>query len=265
VSVVFRDVSQLIKASLLSLQFPRANDDMAAPRAPGVHAGDRRPLHDLAKNNHSRVQWMGIEMEGKLDAFLTAIPNALGAIEDKKLKMPRSDSDGRKETWEKKLAHIIGELKNRPADAGECWLLECPTSDTSGYPMFKINPKTKYRVHRVLHCIYNPQEHNRVESSDITLHLSHRCGWGKSSSSSRYVCVSPHHVVYHQAGINQDHKGCKYGCAAICPHNGFCLWTWRDTGKQKPCFNLPQLPLACQCVPRCTHIIQPDDNNDEDE
>lgn len=233
---------------------------MAMPRAPGVHAGDRRPLHDKANNPRSRVHWIAQEMEAKLNTFLQVNPGALGTIEDKKLRMPRSDSDGRKETWEKKLAHLIDGLENRPANANECWLMECPAADTSGYPMFKINNKTKFRVHRVLHCIYNPNEWNRVQSGDVTLHLSHKCGWGKVSKASRLVCVNPHHVQYLVGLTNQDHKGCKYGCAALCPHNGFCVWTWRDTGKLKPCFNLPALPANCTCVPKCAHTVQPDED-----
>jgi len=237
---------------------------MAMPAVPGLVFNGRRQLNDKAGNNHSRIQWLAKEMETKLNAFLVANPGALGPIEDKKLKMPRSDSDGRIETWEKKLAHVIDSLRNRPTNNTECWLIDCPTADTSGYPMFKINKKTKYRVHRVLHCIYNPAEFNRVQTGDVTLHLSHKCGWGKVSQTSQLVCVSPHHVQYLGAGTNQDHKGCKYGCAATCPHNGFCVWTWRDTGRLKPCFNQPTLPPNCACVPRCTHTIQPD-NDDEKE
>jgi hypothetical protein len=237
---------------------------MAAMADPGAHNGDKRPLRDIANNNRSRVQWAAREIQTKLNAFLTTNPAALGNIEDKRLKMPRSHSDGRVETWEKKLAHILTNLDNRPTSSADCWLVECPEADTSGYPMFKINPKTKYRIHRVLHCIYNPTEYVRVQSNDQSLHLSHRCGWGKVSKTSRLVCVSPYHVLYLPGATNQDHKGCKYGCAATCPHAGFCVWTWRDTGKPKPCFNQNPMPAQCTCTPQCSHSIQAEDDDDAD-
>jgi len=237
---------------------------MAALPPPGIHLGDKRPLRDAASNDRSPVQWIAKEMQNNLNALLTAVPASLGAIENKKLKMPRSNSDGRVETWEKKLAHIIDKLKNSPADAADCWLVECPEADTSGYPMFKINGKTKYRTHRVLHCVYNPNEHGRVQNNDKTLHLSHRCGWGKVSKTSRLVCINPYHVVYLAGATNQDHKGCKYGCAALCPHAGFCVWTWRDTGKPKPCFNQTPMPAQCNCARKCSHEIQADDDDEPD-
>jgi len=196
-------------------------------------------------------QWIAAELKENLDRFLTANPSAQGELVNGRLRMPLSSTKGTCLTWEKALSKVVESIVNRPATVNDCWLVNYSSRDTSGYPLFQINNYTRYRTHRVIHCIYNPEEFNYVQERQLDRHLSHRCGRGRANDEGDTVCISPHHVVYHTVEQNQDHKGCKYGCRQLCPHSGFCIWTWKDTGLAKYCLNQPTLPAVCHCPRPC--------------
>jgi len=220
-------------------------------------------LRDLAAHS-THNQWISEEVEAKLDAFIRAHPEAVGAVEERALVMPLSDTKGTKLTWQKALARVVTDLENTPSGPNACWLIKASRSgtDCSGYHLWRMGNTSRFRTHRVLHCIYNPDWYQYVADRGREQHLSHRCGWGKANSADALICISPHHVVYHSSAANQDHKGCKYGCAQTCPHQGFCVWTWPDTGEPKRCFNQPLMPAACPCPRTCKHEITAADHDE---
>jgi len=173
------------------------------------------------------------EILEKLGAFLQAKPIAVGELRNSQLCMPLSSTKGTCLTWHRVLARLVTDLGNSPSSNDACWLIPASKSgtDSSGYHLFRVGNMTRFRTHRVLHAIYNPQFYETVNNRALDQHLAHSCGFGRAyrNTQSQLICINPHHLAYCTSLVNQDHKGCKYGCAQLCPHDGFCRWNWPDT------------------------------------
>jgi hypothetical protein len=173
----------------------------------------------------------------------------IGPLKSGKLRMPLHSSDARLRTWYKTISVLDDSVTNSPTSADDCWFIECNTGD--GYPMVKLSGNAdKFKITRLLWVLMHPEDYGKVaKDCDDKWHLAHRCGRGKAqvelkngkkTAKGNKACINPAHLVLVDCKTNQDHKGCKYGCAALCPHMPKCLFTWHDTGCLKPCLNNTQ-------------------------
>ena len=179
----------------------------------------------------------------------------IGKLADGRLRMPRSSSDGRHRTWYKTI-EAISKVCNRPRSRDDCWLV--PPNTPHGLYSVKLSPsgsRNKWCGPRVVYALANPQELSYIEERRSDRHVAHRCGNGSAANTTKPVCLNPyHHLVLVASTINQDHKGCKYGCVLLCPHEPKCVFVHRDTGLSKPCLNdidTPLSPKHCTHSPRC--------------
>jgi len=194
--------------------------------------------------------------------------NMVGDFEASKLRLPLSSEDGRKLTWTKLARMIARKMENDPTSTDYCWLVEANNASggskrsegSTGYVhMLKLTGKSdKWQTHRVMHILRNPGDWARIgnkSNADHELHVAHGCGHGRATNKGGRCCINPFHTVLVDNKVNQDHKGCKYGCAKLCPHDPKCLFTWPDTGKPKECFNDPSRypPESCPHDRPCTH------------
>lgn len=202
-------------------------------------------------------------MSGYVRSRLTELLGAIheehdmfGPLEDGVLKMPRASKDGRHLTWTKFIAATSDSIVNNPPDDKYCWFVLANKDD--GYYEVKLSKdgsRNKYRATRLLYALVDPEKgYWAVADRDQSLHCAHRCGRGKALRKGGLVCINPFHATLVPSALNQDHKGCKYGCKALCPHDPKCLWTWHDTGAPKPCFNRSRLRKECKHNRKCVHV-----------
>jgi hypothetical protein len=196
-----------------------------------------------------------------LFALLDQLPQnspLVGSLAAQKLRMPLTSTDGRALTWEKFLTNTCKFIVNDPSSTEDCWFVASNKED--GTHAVKIAPKgdqNKYQTFRVLSVLREPEFHSIVEGKEVkSLHFAHRCGRGKAKKQGAQCCINPFHNAVVDHKVNQDHKGCTYGCRHLCPHNPKCIFTWHDTGKVKPCFMADQLPVVCPHTPKCKHVIR---------
>jgi len=168
-------------------------------------------------------------------------------------------SDKRKASWVKSLGNIARQINPRPKNVNQCWLVQ-RGNDTSGYHQWKFQQKsksegkaeqkveTKWRTHMVMTVIWFPEHYDLIQDKNRSSVFAHRCGNGRMGSQ---VCINPYHIAVCNQKMNESHKGCKYGCRQLCPHNPKCIWNWRDTGEPKQCLNLDTLPAVCNCTRQC--------------
>jgi len=171
---------------------------------------------------------------------------------------PRVVEDERFTTWHKQFKHIEGALCNQPLGIDWCWMV--PANFPSGADCFvhqlkmcKNGSQGKWLTHRFLHPVVHPQDYPQLADKSLfnnKLHVAHRCGHGLTHHMFGPVCVNPHHTIHVTNAVNQDHKGCKNGCAYLCPHEPKCIFTHADTGAPKPCLNSLQWPD----LPNCPHV-----------
>lgn len=181
--------------------------------------------------------------------------NLVGTLSSGHLCMPLKSEDGRELTWTKFVQNISSELVNSPPTSIlDCWFV--PANNADGTRTKKIASKggeNKFQVHRIMTVLLHPKYHSLVEDKGGDDHFAHRCGRGKGMMG---CCINPYHIVVTTGKINQDHKGCKYGCRALCPHDPPCFFTWHDTGLVKPCFMLEQgVSSNCPHPRKCKHVI----------
>lgn len=206
------------------------------------------------KSMASYVRERLIELLGNIDED----HDMFGPLIDGVLQMPRSSRDGRKLTWAKLIRKISKSVVNDPHNDKSCWFV--PANKEDGYfdvKLSKDGSRTKYRATRLLLSLVDPDAGYRAAADrDQTVHCAHRCGRGRALREGGLVCINPFHAVLVASKLNQDHKGCKYGCRKLCPHDPKCLWTWHDTGRRKRCFNRSELPAVCEHRRKCTHISE---------
>lgn len=158
------------------------------------------------------------------------------------------DADARKLTWPKFLRRIADSVVNTPTSISDCW--QVPATKEDGYHESKLSAdgsKGKYRTHRLLHILVQPEAFAAVQDRSLEDQAIHRCGRGKGSGPGAPCCINPHHIYMGDYGTNQDTKGCKYGAAFLCPHAPKCVWVHPVTGEYKPCRNDPA-KRYCDCA-----------------
>lgn len=213
--------------------------------------------------------------------------NMVGDPESSKLRLPYESDDGRVLTWTKLAKTISAKVQNDPTCRDDCWFVKSNNASggskrsegSSGYVhAIKLTGKgEKWQTHRILHVLRNPGDWVQIgdkTNSNTKLHVAHRCGHGRATTNGGLCCINPFHTVLVDEKINQDHKGCKYGRAKLCPHDPKCVFTWMDTGKVKECFNDPRSypPESCPHERRCGHddkakiiVVELSDEEDDDE
>lgn len=181
------------------------------------------------------------------------------------LRLPFKSSDARVLTWKKLVKFSIAEkIVNNPQSKDDCWYIMSNNKSGGKYGagyvhQIKLDGKgEKWQTHRIMHLLCNPSDWKIIGNkgnADTTKHVAHRCAHGRSSEPFGSCCINPFHTVLVDDNVNQDHKGCTYGCAKLCPHTPKCIFTWKHTGLTKPCFNDPHLypPNECSHTPKCTH------------
>ena len=183
---------------------------------------------------------------------------------------------------------IIAKLGNHPTNRDMCWMIKLPEfqpkmteADTrakkktqkdphaggakmqlqTGSHQLKTAFTSTWKLHRVVHAMYNPQMFEVVGDHLIPsdVHLAHRCGHGQRGfpweDAGDNICINPFHVRYLYETQNYDEKWCRNGCFDTCPHHDQrtptvrCLWTWRNTGEVKKCRSsqrpVPSVAFAC--------------------
>jgi hypothetical protein len=107
------------------------------------------------------------------------------------------------------------------------------------YGRWKVRLKKEGNVvsmqkHTFVFCLANPDKALEVTNTDSKqFHISHLCANGgikeeitlsQPESTEFHNCVNPRHLCFEAASINQDRKGCKYGCGHLCPHDPPCIF-----------------------------------------
>jgi hypothetical protein len=210
---------------------------------------------DRLENNHIKMAPFNISLEfHRLLARIDCSNSLIGKLADGKLRMPKTSSDGRRRTWYKTI-EVISRICNHPTSRDDCWLV--PPNTPHGLYSIKLSPngsKNKWCGPRVVFALANPKELTYIEERRFDKHVAHRCGNGPVANSSKPICLNPYHLVLVASATNQDHKGCKYGCAMLCPHEPKCIFVQKDTGHYRPCLNTQDTPLSpklCSHIPRC--------------
>ena len=192
----------------------------------------------------------------RLQDFLSGIPKShevFGPLKDGQLRMPISDQDARKLTWEKWIYKRSNEIINDPSDDESCWYVASISDDgTHSTKLSATGGKNKWQTHRVIKMLQDVTCYTKVNSRSTTDHLMHLCHRGKGRRVGDPVCVNPFHCSWGTAQVNQDQKGCNYGAAFLCPHDPKCIFTFPDTGKRMPCRNRHEfLRIQCDCSRPC--------------
>jgi len=218
---------------------------------------------DVPELSHqSKKTKKNFSIEKEMFALLEKIPNEhpmIGPLKGGKLCMPKESIDGRDLTWSKLIKSIAKNLLNHPTSIDDCWFIAANKEDGTHHK--KISPsgdQNKFQTHRITHLLLHPEYHSLVESKEKSdLHFAHKCGRGKAKSRGGPTCINPYHLLVVPGSLNQDHKGCKYGSRATCPHTPKCIFTWPDTGLIKPCFMQDKgIPVDCLCERKCSHVIE---------
>jgi hypothetical protein len=174
-----------------------------------------------------------------------------GELDDKTLCMPKESTDKRCLTWVKLCSNLSEKIVNKPSSRFDCWYV---TSNNNHYHQTKLSKKggnNKWLTHRLTYALKNPGQMERLKSD---LHVSHRCGRGRSVKEiGGSVCINPYHLILTTRKINESQKGCKYGSRFLCPHEKKCLYTSEDTGKSMKCFNRSSYTV-CKLKRRCKHL-----------
>jgi len=197
---------------------------------------------------------------------------------DEELKMPKSDADGRKLTWQKLVQHISSKIMNNPQSTNDCWFVptdhagggatkDNPQRSTSCYATHKLSSKgtgNRWQLHRLTYILKNihsnnPLEHNsalRLTFKDQSGYATqtlvlHRCHHGAASDLNEPFCINPYHLKTGDAAQNRDDERCANGIKFRCPHKPVCIWTDLHDGHYQTCINNGILPNECACDPPC--------------
>ena len=175
-----------------------------------------------------------------------------GDLAEGELKMPRDPNpDGRVLTWPKFLKGTASKVINKPYSRNDCWY--APSTKDDGYHESKISKdgsKNKFRTHRLLRVLVEPDAYSIVNDRNKEQQGAHRCGHGKSAKKGEGSCINPYHISFSDCKTNQDAKGCKNGAAFLCPHTPTCIWTDTKTGAYKPCRS-DKTKRTCSCANDC--------------
>jgi len=185
-----------------------------------------------------------------------------GDLTEGKLIMPRSSTDGRVLTWAKSILTVSQKIVNKPTCPMDCWFVKANHENVDHITkLSKDGSKNKWVTVRMLYVILHPDELSKVDNRSKTkdLYCLHRCGKGKGE----ILCINPNHIKLDTSKQNRHDERCGHSCQALCPHKSFpCVFTWKDTGLLKPCFNKDTYNSeACKCKPKCSHL----DSVNEDE
>jgi Zinc-binding loop region of homing endonuclease len=187
---------------------------------------------------------------------LSTIDNSdlIGEITSGKIRMPIEDDDKRVLTWSKLVRQIGKKIINHPQTDKDCWFVASNTNRYHHTKISKSGSNNKKLTHRLLFVLAHPSKLDELEDDNKNTKrvCAHRCGRGRQCRSGLPICINPFHLVLVSQKLNNDHKGCKYGCRALCPHEPKCIFTWHDDGTPKPCFNAPVL-TKCSCERTCSH------------
>ena len=155
------------------------------------------------------------------------------------LRMPRSSNDGRDLTWTKFVRLVAVNVTNTIRDPVEdCWFVQAMAGEE--FRVVKMDPHGGRNKWKFQTCTYVLKNYANARITSHTLFdsnsdtLSHLCS---ASFPRLYACVNPHHLRYEDSATNEDRKGCRYGCAYLCPHSGLCKFTNKENGRSRPCFN----------------------------
>jgi len=192
-----------------------------------------------------------------LDTALANIPDKhsmFGSLQDSKLVMPKSHSDKRSLTWEKTILTVSKKIINKPTTDLDCWFVKANHGFVDHITkLSKDGSKNKWCTVRMLYVILHPDALSLVDNREKkkTLYCLHRCGKGKG----KILCINPNHIKLDTTKQNRHDERCGHSCRALCPHEFPCVFTWKDTGLQKPCLNKETYNSeACHCVPKCSHV-----------
>lgn len=157
--------------------------------------------------------------------------------------LPRIADDKRKATWEHVLRnlsrHILPVVSNQ-----DCYLASFKDDKGNGrYAMHKFG-NVNVGVHRTAAVLAYPDRVSDIDGAreedenepNKNLVVAHRCGNAK--------CCNPRHMAIVTQRENESHKGCRNGCAQLCPHTPRCIFVSK-TGHYIPCLNRRRLPRLC--------------------
>lgn len=160
--------------------------------------------------------------------------------------LPKMDNDKRKATWE----HVIRNLSRnvRASNTRNCYIATFKDDKAGNYAAHKFN-RSNVHVHRTAAVLAFPDRVRDIarahleneEGSNNDLVVAHRCGTAK--------CFNPRHMTIVTQKVNEDHKGCRYGSRALCPHWPKCIFV--KNGVLIPCLNMRTTPRVCKHKPRC--------------
>lgn len=149
--------------------------------------------------------------------------------------MPASSKDRRALTWKKLARQVSSKVENRPYNRTCCWYIRANNQNAGlawskgkvhSVKLSKTGTGNRFQTHRLMHVIVHVDDYLdlavKVLPGQEIWHVAHRCGRGKGSmivGTNPLCCINPFHSVKVDPKVNQDHKGCRYGTAASCPHN----------------------------------------------
>jgi len=158
------------------------------------------------------------------------------------------------ESWKKWIQSNCFNLAWDPQHISECWMYCNPHGSRSdGYVQTAIGG-TRPLLHNVTYLLLHPDERQWLSERETgkkgqkradVEHVSHRCHSKKGQS----VCFNPWHLHRENGDINEDRKGCNYGCSAHCPHVPKCIFGTSSPSEYK-------LPL-----PPPPPVVTNDDND----
>jgi hypothetical protein len=181
-----------------------------------------------------------------LMGYLSKIPDTSPIFVEglTKFSLPRVKKDGRKASWEHVIRNLSKSVISRTSR--DCYIATFKDDKGSAYAAHKFG-NNNVHVHRTAAVLSFPdrvQDISRAEDlgeeklPNNVFVVAHRCGTAK--------CFNPRHVVVVTQLVNEDHKGCRYGSKALCPHRPKCIFV--RNGRFLPCLNMVNTPAKCSLI-----------------
>lgn len=198
-------------------------------------------------------------VEAELISYLVKIPDKDPIFEGTSpFSLVKDEKDKRKASWTHVITNLARNVANDPKSAQDCFISSfADNKGRSGvYAMHKFGPKN-VGVHRTCAVLAFPNKVKEIsravdedesdEKPSSKLVVAHRCGSHK--------CFNPSHMVVVTQKENESHKGCRHGCAQLCPHSPKCIFV--KEGRFLPCLNDSVLPKTCQHKICCHSSLKP--------
>ena len=173
-------------------------------------------------------------------------------------------------TWGRIILGLAKGLENRPRGCQDCWH-HGGRIDSSGYPQIRVTPgRIESRGNQGTRFFSTVPETNRplVKVAKLAWVLGHPSKMdtytvGDRSSQTDHqceskLCFNPWHLSTATDQENKSRHYCRYGCAALCPHEPRCLFSDPTTGISLRCLNSTDAGAlsGCTCSPSCQTFIE---------